>query len=129
MDRKLLWGASLLLVIEIIVLMADVDLIRLPGLSFNTSAPKSKELGRLTYRRSMVRKKSVDSLVWQETQNQDALYQHDRVLTLDQSEAQLELADDVKIHLYENTLVVIEPPEDNKEDGKKEKTVECWTRS
>lgn len=97
--------------------MADVDLIRLPGLSLNTSAPRSKELGRLTYRRSMVRKKSVDSLVWQETQNQDALYQHDRVLTLDQSEAQLELADDVKIHLYENTLVVIEPPEDNNEDG------------
>lgn len=111
MDRKLLIGASLLLILEVIFLFAELEI--LPGNNFfryGRTLTKSS-IGTIETTQNNVRRKGSESLIWQTSQDLDPIYAYDSVLTLNNSSAKLKLNDDINIRLHENTLVVIEPPE------------------
>lgn len=56
-----------------------------------------------------LRKRSMNSLVWENASVDETLYYYDSVLTLSQSSATLYLQEQTEVHLSENTLVTIEP--------------------
>jgi hypothetical protein len=55
----------------------------------------------------------MNSLVWENAAEDDTLYYYDSVLTLSQSNATLYLHEQTEVHLFENTLVTIEPQSAN----------------
>lgn len=67
--------------------------------------------GHVASAQNHLRRRGVDSLIWETATPNEALYYHDAVLTLSQSTATLHLSQDTEVHLSENTLVTIEPPE------------------
>lgn len=60
-----------------------------------------------------MRRKRSDSIAWQDTEPQQTLQAYDSILTLDQSSAKIKLHGDVQITLHENTLIVLEPLEND----------------
>src|SRR3954463_4346557 len=69
-----------------------------------------QSLGEITETKREVRRRTQDSLVWEESKHSQKLFSHDSILTLDQSTASVKLIGDTQITLNENTLVTIEPP-------------------
>lgn len=67
--------------------------------------------GHVVHEENELRRRSTDSLIWEKSGNDDAVYYYDSVLTLAQSTATLKLFKDTEIHLSENTLVTVEPPD------------------
>lgn len=69
-------------------------------------------LGQVIKTHENVRRKHSDSIAWQDTEVNENLQAYDSILTLDQSSAQIKLLGDINITLHENTLIVIEPLEE-----------------
>jgi len=65
--------------------------------------------GHVVRNENELRRRSSNSLVWENSGGNDAVYFYDSILTLAQSTADLKLDRDTEIHLSENTLVTIEP--------------------
>lgn len=116
MDRKLIIGTLILLFIQICLLVADVDVFFLTNGVENETAPAQK-IGLLINKKQNVKRRSHGSIVWEDSQESDNLMIYDSVLTLENSSAQLKLKDDVQINLHENTLIVLEPSEHDKNDS------------
>ena len=96
----------LLLILEVGLLLTGLD-----ETSFRTPssiASEHKRVGRLERTQNQVRRKEVSTLVWSESQPQDALYEMDSVLTLKESSAELALEGGTRLKLDQNTLVVLE---------------------
>jgi hypothetical protein len=110
-DRLLVSGALLLLILEIGALFGGLD-----------DAPKwmrgsphafiAKSIGHLSRTENQVRRRPRNSLVWNESQKTETVYEYDSVLTLGGSSAQIQLQDQTRLNLDENTLVVLEPNTD-----------------
>ncbi|MCM2283081.1 MAG: hypothetical protein NDI61_14660, partial [Bdellovibrionaceae bacterium] len=131
MDRYLVAGAVCLLLLEIFILAADFGDVALDS----SRAPwaTGQRIGDLKRAENEVRRRGRSSLVWDESQTQDALFAYDSVLTLKDSTAQIRLrapsdphasgqtnaqitpqeTQDTILNLDENTLVVLEPTEES----------------
>lgn len=109
MDRKLVIGAVLLLIIQVSYLFADLN----GGIrSYFVSTPQSsaaKRIGELRRTERQVRRKMQSSLVWDESRQSDPVFEYDSILTLAGSSAQIHLEGNARLQLDENTLIVLEP--------------------
>lgn len=109
MDKWLLSGASLLLILECLFFLGDPILGNL-GIFEANSKSTSTTIGKITYSFHNVKQKNHDSLVWQDSPADTPLYAYDSVLTLKNSSAKLKLQGDIQLDVRQNTLVVLEPP-------------------
>lgn len=115
-DKKIFFAAFLALIIEGLWLLADMRIINIPGITQIVLSKDRKQIGSVEQRRHTLKRKFLDSIVWEDTTANDPLYYLDSVLTLDQSSATLRLTGDTQLTLSENTLVVLEPTTDQKTD-------------
>ncbi|MEK6556287.1 MAG: hypothetical protein AABZ31_13655, partial [Bdellovibrionota bacterium] len=117
MDRYLVSGALTLLIFQIAWLLSSLGLI--DSLHFKTEGASNNKqiIGHMIQKRENVKRKGADSIIWEDSNPNDTLYRYDSVLTLDNSTAQLNLEGDVKLQIHENTLVMLEPIEQNSEDS------------
>ncbi|MCB0351750.1 MAG: FecR domain-containing protein, partial [Bdellovibrionales bacterium] len=115
MDKKLITGALALLIIQIALLAFDVNF----DLAGHDSREKShaKDIGVVTIKKQNVKKRSQGSVVWEDSERGSRLKSNDSILTLENSSAQIELSNDIKIDLQENTLIVLEPQKDQNTDS------------
>ncbi len=111
MDRYLLSGSLFLLALEVCVLLSDFGVIDLHH--FENKSSKEKLVGFLDQTHEDVRRKAMASPFWENSQTQDPLYSFDSVLTLKNSSAHIELINHTHLEIFENTLVVIEPIEND----------------
>lgn len=58
---------------------------------------------------STVKRKAIDSIIWEDSTAKSSLYFRDTVLTLENSSARMKLVGDVDLKLHENTLILLEP--------------------
>jgi hypothetical protein len=111
-ERRIVGALVALLGLEVLLL-----LLHLGVLSVHSAHSTSGVIaGRIVKSQNELRRRDVNSLVWEKTAVDEPLYFHDSVLTLSQSTATLELEPHTQITLSENTLVTIEPP-DQREHG------------
>ncbi|MCB0361995.1 MAG: FecR domain-containing protein, partial [Bdellovibrionales bacterium] len=116
MDRLLLTGSISLLIIEIALLLGDLGFIPLDPFHLKENSLRQDEIGSVVQINQEVRRKSKDSLIWENSNSTDRLYAFDSILTLKNSFAKIELKNDIKLQLQENTLVVLEPSESGSKD-------------
>jgi hypothetical protein len=107
-DRYLISGAVLALIIEVTVLFADMRGIDVPFYKTSTGASQTKVIGEIEMARRNVRRRSRESIGWDKSSRSDLLHDLDSILTLSQSSASLKLKGDINLHLDENTLVILE---------------------
>lgn len=109
MDRHLLIGAILILLLEVSVLLGDLGL--LPGVHlFQTQdTPLTTPIGQVQIATNNVRRRHQSSVLWENSDHNMTLFSYDSVLTLKNSTARLTLKGDTQLRLHENTLVVLEP--------------------
>ncbi|HVK62062.1 MAG TPA: hypothetical protein VM432_10945 [Bdellovibrionales bacterium] len=94
----------LLLFLEVGVLLTNLD-----ASSLTTRAAHSqKEIGVMVTKKNVVQRRGAHTLIWDEAQSSDTLYEYDSVLTLSGSSALLSLGD-TRLDLDQDTLVVLEP--------------------
>lgn len=106
MDRFLIAGAALLLVLEVAFLVTDFDESSTRSNSFTR---QERSIGKLVTKTNVVQRRGANTLIWDETQALDPLYAFDSVLTLTGSSARLELEGETVLALDQDTLVVLEP--------------------
>lgn len=102
----------------VILLMVEITLLAL-HLTWGGFRPRHDNqltalAGEVQTQEHELRRRSLDSLVWEKSNAHDSLYYYDSILTLSQSTASLKLFKNTDLHLSENTLVTIEPPSDDK---------------
>lgn len=110
MDRYLLLGAISLLSLELYIFFSDHLWTKLDP---NFKAKEPYIVGHVIKKNQSVRIKQGHTIAWQDAESNDALQAYDSILTLDNSSAQIHLNSDIHITLYENTLIVLEPHEEN----------------
>lgn len=109
MDRYLISGVIGLLIFQILFLLNNLGIIHLYENSSSSNFGNKQVIGKLVQKTSSVKRKGIDSIIWEDSDTHDPLYKLDSVLTLDHSTANLSLQGDVNLTIYENTLVVLEP--------------------
>lgn len=99
------------LAIEILLLMSHLELLPWRG-----KAKSSEGLwaGQVLKSRNQLRRRDMNSLVWEKSQQDDAVHFYDSVLTLKESTASISLLNKTEVELSENTLITIEPPDARK---------------
>lgn len=115
MDRWLLSGAGLLFFFECLFFLGDLGY--LPQLRIFSSTAVQQELkpiGNVVHTFQNVKRKNQTSLVWEDSEKNDLLFENDAVLTLKNSSTQLKLEGDITLDIQQNTLVVLEVPEEDK---------------
>lgn len=110
MDRYLISGGLALLLFEVFILLADLGMLPTPLLPEGQHISTTGQvIGNIHVTHQQVRRRSQNSMLWQNSQQGDQVRGFDSVLTLDGSSAQLNLDGNIKIQLHENTLIVVEP--------------------
>lgn len=114
MDRYLASIVLFVLIICSLFLLDDLKVIELPF--FHKATHENQILiGHVKLVRNQVKRRSQDEFLWSGTKSNEDIYYYDSILTLSESQVQLELLGKSKIVLSENTLIVIEPSaSDNK---------------
>lgn len=111
MDTRLLTISFLVLALELCILLGDLGIIPLKLLpEEKLSQAERIEVGSIENIGNHVRRKLEHSFIWEDSKEKEGLYSYDSILTLDNSTADIKLSGDINIKLYENTLIVIEPP-------------------
>lgn len=104
----------LALVAEITVLLRNLHMIEIPYWPREVTQTEAREAGYVMRSRPGLKRRGVDSLVWENAKDRDTVYYKDSILTLSQTEATIYLRDQTELHLSENTLVSIEEPDQTK---------------
>lgn len=107
-DRTLVIGTLLLLLVEVMCLLMHLQILPNP-FKPASSRIEQKPAGFVVKAQRELRRRGSNSLVWETSGTDDALFYYDSVLTLSQSSATLHLNEQTEVHLSENTLVTIEP--------------------
>lgn len=105
-DRRIILSLLAALVVETVLLLWHLGVI-----SWHRSSSRGDAAiaGIVLRSENDLRRRGVNSLVWEEAGGDETVYYYDSVLTLSQSTAVLKLAGESEISLSENTLVTIEP--------------------
>lgn len=114
MERSLIIGAILLLFLEIGLLLTGLD--DVPTWAPRSNLNNGRVIGQMNRTESNVRRRALSSLVWEESQTHDPLYEFDSVLTLSGSAAQIQFNSKTTLNIDENTLIVLEETPD-RENG------------
>lgn len=110
-ERRTITGLLILLTIEIGLLALHL---MWGGFRPHKNNSTTALAGEVSTSEHELRKRSLNSLVWEKSSTHDSIYYYDSVLTLAQSTAKLKLFNDTELKLSENTLVTIEPTADDK---------------
>ena len=107
-DKHLLVVTAIFLLFEVIWLLMHSQVLPNP---FQNKISKSQQApaGFVMKSQHELRKRGLNSLIWENSGTDETLYYYDSVLTLSQSTATLHLNEQTEVHLSENTLVTIEP--------------------
>ncbi len=107
-DKHLIVFTAIFLLLEVIWLLMHSHVLPNP---FQNKISKSQQApaGFVVKSQHELRKRGLNSLIWEDSGADETLYYYDSVLTLSQSTATLHLNEQTEVHLSENTLVTIEP--------------------
>lgn len=107
-DKNLILITSFFLFLEVTWLLIHLQIIPNP---FRSKEGQITQIsaGYVLKSQRELRKRNMNSLVWENASIDDTLYYFDSVLTLSQSTATLYLKEQTEVHMSENTLVTIEP--------------------
>lgn len=109
MDRQLIWGTILALIIETTWLLDDLKIIEIPFFHKEEIRSVDKSVGSVQVIKKNVRRRGQDSIVWEDTTENDLVYSYDSILTLPESSATISMFGDTRITMSENTLILVEP--------------------
>jgi hypothetical protein len=107
-DRKIIFVLLIALALQILLLLAHTGVIPL----HRTSSREGVQAGRVSEAHNQLRRRGLNSLVWENSQTAETVYFHDSILTLKGSTAKLDLQS-TQVVLSENTLITIEPPDEH----------------
>jgi hypothetical protein len=108
MDRKLIAVTSLFLFLQVALLLTDWPLVSSSDKKNDTSS--ATPIGYVLETKQAVKRRSHNSVVWEDSGAAETLLSYDSLLTLENSSAELNLQGDVHLSIHENTLIVLEPP-------------------
>jgi ribosomal protein L12E/L44/L45/RPP1/RPP2 len=108
-DRKIIFVLLIALAVQVFLLLAHTGVIRIG----RKSGTEGVLAGHISEAHNHLRRRSLNSLVWENSQKSEAVYFHDSVLTLKGSTATLALDNSTQVELSENTLITIEPPDEH----------------
>lgn len=118
MDRKLLLTAITFLILEVFILLGDLGIVPWQLFQFDShNSIQRKKIGEVISIHQNVRRKFEDAILWEGSSSSDDLYSYDSILTLSNSSAKLKLEGDIQLELHENTLVVLQPVDDESNDS------------
>ncbi|MCB0377913.1 MAG: hypothetical protein KDD33_05415 [Bdellovibrionales bacterium] len=109
-DRWIILFLVVALVIQVAWLLIDMEILSPSGQSRRSGA-EGLVAGFVEKTQNKLKRRALNSLVWEASQESQPIYYHDSVLTLAQSSAVIQLQGKSQLKLSENTLVIIEPPE------------------
>lgn len=109
-DRRIILALVGALFFEITLLLWHMGVI---SFGVHSSMNGEKPAGVVSKTSNDLRRRSLNSLVWEKSTENESVFYFDSVLTLAQSTAQLKLNGGIDVDLSENTLVTIEPRERN----------------
>jgi hypothetical protein len=108
-DRRIILALVGALVFEIGLLLWHLGFI---SWGLHPSLNGEKPAGLVVKTSNELRRRSLNSLVWEKSAENESVFYYDSVLTLAQSTARLQLEGGIEVELSENTLVTIEPREE-----------------
>lgn len=111
-DRKWIGLIVLLLIAEVLWLLVDLQWIQVSFFNKKSASSNMTEAGHIISSKKNLKRRSANSLIWEDTLAKEILFYNDSVLTLSESSAKLYLKDQTDLELSENTLVTLEEPED-----------------
>jgi hypothetical protein len=105
-DRKIVLWLIAALIAESLLLLWHLDIVSLGGKRGRSGHVAA---GVIASSENELRRRGVDSLVWEKTEVKEDVFFYDSLLTLSQSTAKLKLEHGTEVDLSENTLVTVEP--------------------
>jgi hypothetical protein len=111
-DFHLIIFTAIFLLLEVIWLLMHLQILPNPFKN-KTVSQNQQPAGFVMKSQHELRKRGLNSLVWENSGADETLYYFDSILTLSQSTATLHLNEQTEVHLSENTLVTIEPPSES----------------
>ncbi|MGE4133353.1 MAG: FecR domain-containing protein [Bdellovibrionales bacterium] len=108
-DILILVSLLLAIAIELFLLLAHSGVI---SLRRSIAHVGGEPAGHITRLHNQLRRRSLNSLIWEEPFEAETIYFHDSILTLKESHAAVELNNGAEVDLMENTLITIEPVEE-----------------
>lgn len=110
-DRQLILTTIFLILLQMALLFSNTYWWPGEGWLNNESKSEHSEIGTVVQSENKVKRRNQGSVVWEDAVPSDVLISYDSVMTLNDSSADIELNNQVKVQLHENTLVVLEPDE------------------
>ncbi len=110
-DRKIILLLILAAVAELALLLAHSGVI---SFGFSADSADGQRAGVIAQSHNHLRRRSLNSLVWENSGRDEVVHYYDSVLTLKESTARLQLDNDTEVELSENTLITIDPPDESK---------------
>lgn len=109
-DRKIISLLIVAAVVQMILLLAHSGVISF-GPASDTA--EGQRAGVIAESHNHLRRRSLNSLVWEDSGRDEVLHYYDSVLTLKESTARLKLDNNTEVELSENTLITIDPPDES----------------
>lgn len=109
-DRKIISLLIFAAVVELILLLAHSGVI---SIGFSSESLRGQRAGVIAESHNHLRRRSLNSLVWENSGRDEVLHYYDSVLTLKESTAKLKLDNNTDVELSENTLITIDPPDES----------------
>ena len=111
MEKRLIAITLSLIFVQLMGLLIEFEIFNPFG--WKKAQDLAEHVGFIERKERQVRRRSISSPLWEETEKHSPLWNYDSVLTLKESSARLHLKDGTKIDLSENTLVVLDPTDDS----------------
>ncbi len=106
-DNKVIGLLLVALILQILLLLWHMELVG--PVSKQAQSNDGVMAGQIRAIENSLKRRPLDSLIWEESQAPEKVYFHDSILTLSESTARIELENGTQINLSENTLITIEP--------------------
>jgi len=107
-DRKIIFVLLVALAVQTLLLLMHTGVIQIG----RSNSFEGKRAGQIRTAHNHLRRRNVNSLVWEDSQVQEPVMYYDSLLTLKESTAVLDLDTSNEVTLSENTLITVEPPGD-----------------
>ncbi len=108
-DRKIIAFLVVAVIVELFLLLAHSGVIQFGSSTSNSDGLRA---GVIAKTHNYLRRRSLNSLVWENSNRDEVVNYYDSVLTLKESTAVLKLDNNTEVELSENTLITIDPPEE-----------------
>lgn len=108
-DRKFIAVLIVATIVELVLLLAHSGVIRL-GMAADSK--EGQRAGVVAQTQNHLRRRSLNSLVWENSARDEVVNFYDSILTLKESTATLKLDNETEVELSENTLITIDPPDE-----------------